>query len=120
MQNMVQLSGRIKLFSNKDGKSVCSVKLSMELLAWSIIIGSCVSPSTQSNDQIDKEHLKLYPYCGKMFGHDQKSTSSRVVNSKESEKYYPWVVLVVRKRRNKIFLEDDKHERCSGTVIAYK
>ena len=93
-------------------------KRNMELLAWSIIIGGCISLSTQSNGKIDAEHLKIYPYCGKMFGHDQKATSSRVVNSKESQKQYPWVVYVSRKRKNK--MDQDDIGVCSGTVIAYK
>ena len=94
------------------------IKINMELLAWTIILGCCISSSTQSNGKIDKKHLELYPYCGKMFWYNHEATTSRVVNSRESPKQYPWVVHVRRTRRNTMNQDEDKE--CLGTVIAYK
>ena len=73
-----------------------------------------------SQEQIDKEHLTMYPYCGRLFGYDEKHAKSRVVNSEDSLEHglYPWVVFVSRTRKNKQNRDDIKV--CSGTVIAYK
>ena len=73
-----------------------------------------------SIEQIDKEHLKLYPYCGRMFGYDSSNTKSRVVNSEDSLEYelYPWVVYVETKYKNK--RKKFEYGMCGGTVIAYK
>ena len=73
-----------------------------------------------SQEQIDKEHLTMYPYCGRLFGYDEKHAKSRVVNSEDSLEHelYPWVVLVLRIHKNKQNKDDTKF--CSGTVIAYK
>ena len=46
--------------------------------------------------KLDDQHLELYPYCGKLFGHAKHDGTSRVVNSKDSEIQYPWVVLVMQ------------------------
>lgn len=71
-------------------------------------------------ENIDNDHFKLYPYCGRLFGWESSDSKSRVVNSKDSLKYglYPWVVYVERKRKNK--LNKDELKFCGGTVIAYK
>ena len=73
-----------------------------------------------SQEQIDKEHLTMYPYCGRLFGYDEKHAKSRVVNSEDSLEHelYPWVVLVLRISKNKQNKDDTKF--CSGTVVAYK
>ena len=44
--------------------------------------------------EFDKEHFEAYPYCGRLFGYEWHDARSRVVNSKESDIQYPWVVLV--------------------------
>ena len=71
-------------------------------------------------ENIDQEHFKLYPYCGRLFGYDSSNAKSRVVNSEDSLEFelYPWVVFLERKYK-------DKHNNglfrpCGGTVIAYK
>ena len=71
-------------------------------------------------EQIDKEHLIMYPYCGRLFGYDEKHAKSRVVNSEDSLEHglYPWVVFVLRTRKNEQNV--DERKTCSGTVIAYK
>ena len=75
-----------------------------------------------SNDQVDEEHLSLYPYCGRLFGYGSNGAKakSRVVNSEDSDEHelYPWVVYVEQKYLHK----NNKHvfSYCSGTVIAYK
>ena len=77
-----------------------------------------MSVSAQSDDKIDERHLELYPYCGKMFGYDMEGTSSRVVNSRESPKQYPWVVYLERVTKSK--MNTDWIGACTGTVIAFK
>ena len=70
--------------------------------------------------ELDKEHLELYPFCGKLFGYEWHDATSRVVNSEESELQYPWVVYLKHS-----FLAKDKSsgnkrkisKKCSGTVI---
>ena len=73
-----------------------------------------------SQEQIDKEHLTMYPYCGRLFGYDEKHAKSRVVNSEDSLEHglYPWVVFVLRTHKNEQNV--DERKICSGTVIAYK
>ena len=75
---------------------------------------------TFSQEQMDKEHLTMYPYCGRLFGYNAKHAKSRVVNSEDSLEHglYPWVVFVSRTRKNKQNRDDIKI--CSGTVISYK
>ena len=75
-----------------------------------------------SNDQVDEEHLNLYPYCGRLFGYRSQGgkAKSRVVNSEDSNEHelYPWVVYLEQRYLHK----GNKHvfSYCSGTVIAYK
>ena len=73
-----------------------------------------------SIEQIDQEHFKLYPYCGRMFGYDSSNAKSRVVNSEDSLEFelYPWVVYVETKYKNK--RKKFEYDMCGGTVIAYK
>ena len=70
---------------------------------------------------LDEEHLELYPYCGKLFGHKKPITKSRIVNSRESETQYPWVVYLksswkVTTRYSLLPV----HGICSGTAIGVK
>ena len=81
-----------------------------------------ITKNVFSNDQVDEEHLSLYPYCGRLFGYGSNGAKakSRVVNSEDSDEHelYPWVVYVEQKYLHK----NNKHvfSYCSGTVIAYK
>ena len=69
-------------------------------------------------EKIDGDHSKLYPYCGRLFGHDSSNAKNRVVNSEDAQETYPWVVFVALKSKNK----HNKYQfgHCGGTVIAYK
>ena len=71
-----------------------------------------------SREKIDEDHSKLYPYCGRLFGHDSSNAKNRVVNSEDAQETYPWVVFVALKSKNK----HNKYQfgHCGGTVIAYK
>ena len=75
--------------------------------------------------KLDQEHLSMYPYCGKLFGHAKHDGESRVVNSKDSEIQYPWVVLVMQEHMG-VFEENGNTEEkmiiatCGGTVIGDK
>lgn len=76
---------------------------------------------TSAIKKYDEEHFKMYPYCGKLFGHGSNNARNRVVNSGDSQIFYPWVVWLVRKYRNKQNQFSSKQLRtCSGTVIGYK
>ena len=73
---------------------------------------SCLAIATI---ELDQKHLSMYPYCGKLFGYEWHDATSRVVNSKNSETQYPWVVLVERTKLN-IFIRYTV-QSCGGTVI---
>ena len=81
-----------------------------------------LTKSAVCNDNVDNEHLNVYPYCGRLFGYRSKNDmpTSRVVNSEDSKEHelYPWVVYLKLKFRDKKYREKDS--MCSGTVIAYK
>ena len=75
--------------------------------------------------ELDQKHQSMYPYCGKLFGYEWHDATSRVINSRDSETQYPWVVLVMRsykalyEKNGKVDeLIEDKY--CSGTVIGDK
>ena len=97
-----------------------------------------VSQLAAATIELDHEHLSMYPYCGKLFGYEWHDATSRIVNSKESEIQYPWVVLVERFYMMVESAEDSDSEEsdnsdadgnteeypedqfCSGTVIGEK
>ena len=73
--------------------------------------------------ELDQKHQSMYPYCGKLFGYEWHDASSRVVNSRESDIQYPWVVLL--RRFSKIISKTNKKGDptiafCGGTVITDK
>ena len=78
-----------------------------------------------STIKLDQDHLSMYPYCGKLFGHEKHDGESRVVNSKDSEIQYPWVVLVMQEHMGVFEKNGNTKEKmiittCSGTVIGDK
>ena len=68
-----------------------------------------------ANTEIDQRHLKLYPFCGRFPNSDDVFASSRVVNSRDSDKTYPWVVGITRRNINKNMQME--MSTCSGSVI---
>ena len=89
------------------------------LRAASIIV--IALPRLDAEDDIDQDHLKLYPYCGKLYGYASDASNdvkSRIVNSRDSQTQYPWVVFVLAVRKRKDF--SWKTSQCSGTVITEK
>ena len=88
------------------------------LRAVCILVIITQSQQSDVENDIDQDHLKLYPYCGKLFGYASNAVKSRVVNSKDSQTQYPWVVLLYIKRRKKDYTWEE--EECSGTVITEK
>ena len=55
-----------------------------------------------ASKEIDPNHLKAYPFCGRMPRYDDSSaTSSRVANSRDSDRRYPWVLYLIRKNLRK-------------------
>ena len=98
-----------------------TIKMSLRLPSGYIITLCSIIHHAFSIEQTDKEHFKLYPYCGRLFGYDSDNAKSRVVNSEDSIEHelYPWVVYVTRKRKNAATLLFESLA-CGGTVIAYK
>ena len=92
--------------------SICSSKFYVKIIVMTI---SIISKELHANGSIDEEHLKMYPYCGKLFGYESKGGSSRITNSRDSQRQYPWVVLVERTKLN-IFIRCTV-QSCGGTVI---
>ena len=101
----------------------------MTILASFILSLHYIIPLAFCNVNLDQEHLSMYPYCGKLFGYEWHDASSRVVNSRESEIQYPWVVLMTRSYKGMSYVGNKPYRRikersmeaaCSGTVIADK
>ena len=90
-------------------------KNKMKLLEGITFVVIYIAQAICAAVELDKEHLDIYPFCGKLFGYEKHDASSRIVNSKESEIQYPWVVYLQHS-----FLTTDAHQVlkvCSGTVI---
>ena len=104
---------------------------------FSLLI-NVISQLASGTIELDREHLSMYPYCGKLFGYEWHDATSRIVNSIKSEIQYPWVVLVERFYMMVESTEDTDSEEydnsdengnteeygeeqfCSGTVIGEK
>ena len=68
------------------------------------------------NDDIDKDHHAMFPYCGSMFqGADR--TKARAINAKDSTDEYRWSAFLLRKntepKSGNIISTG-----CSGTIIS--
>ena len=73
--------------------------------------------------ELDKEHLELYPFCGKLFGYEWHDATSRVVNSEESEIQYPWVVYLKHSILVKDIISGNTRKiskKCSGEQLLEK
>jgi len=92
--------------------SICSSEKFVKIVVMTI---SIINKELHSYSSIDEEHLKMYPYCGKLFGYESKGGSSRITNSRDSQTQYPWVLLVERTKLN-IFIRYTV-QSCGGTVI---
>ena len=94
--------------------------MSLKIIIYSYVNIILLDRAGSSNDILDKEHLKLYPYCGRIFGHESSYSKSRIVNSGDDteNELFPWVVYISHKCRN--ILNDFDFGTCSGTVITYK
>ena len=83
------------------------------LLVFFVIIDN-INITNAHGPAIDKDHLKEYPYCGRMKDTESK-IKSRVVNSKDSEKEYRWVALLIR--TTEAGKAGQTKRRCTGSVI---
>ena len=94
----------------------------MKFVVAFLLFSDYISQAVSLNMELDKEHLKLYPYCGKLFGYERHDARSRVVNSGESKTQYPWVVYVERTSMvvYKGLPESFQDSSCSGTIIGNK
>ena len=84
-------------------------------LVWVALMVHSITHYVIANTEIDQDHLELYPFCGRFPNNDDVSTSSRVVNSRESDKTYPWVVGITRENLNKNM--EMVQSICGGSVI---
>ena len=80
----------------------------------------CLLTTVVANDSIiDEDHLKKYPFCGRM-SIDPRSGAhkSRVVNSGPPKDNYRWALFIRRQNLN----DDDtySYRECSGSVITDK
>ena len=77
-----------------------------------------ISDSVPFNEinMISPEHLKKYPYCGRMY-YPPLKTTARAVNTDPSKKLYRWVVFIERKNYSPDGVDLIKTTQCSGTVI---
>ena len=74
--------------------------------------------STADDSWIDEEHLKLYPYCGKMTTKNPSGATTRVANSEASKESYRWAVRVTKKTlQNTKPIASMFESLCSGTII---
>ena len=91
----------------------------MNILHFIILVTDLSLRPIFAQVKLDDEHLELYPYCGKLFGYQGYDAKSRVVNSKESETQYPWIVFLKSfwKLRTIHGILPAKNRLCSGTVI---
>ena len=91
----------------------------MNILSFIILITDLLLRPIFAEVNLDDQHLELYPYCGKLFGYQGHNAKSRVVNSKESETQYPWVVFLKSfwKLTTIHGILPAKNRLCSGTVI---
>lgn len=63
------------------------------------------------NIEIDKDHLKIVPDCGKL----PSKSSSRISNAQESDQQFPWVVFV--SRTSYALDPNGKNNFCGGAII---
>lgn len=71
------------------------------------------------DSMFDQDHLKKYPYCGRMSpAQPSNAPTARVVNSEPPEYNYRWALFIERKNWN---LEASfSTYSCSGSVITNK
>ena len=69
--------------------------------------------ATLNGPAINEWHKKLFPNCGRLpdAKPSSKIATSRIINGKEANVHYPWVVLVLRYYKGKIL------GSCGGTII---
>ena len=86
------------------------------LLRLVFMVHFLANASVASNE-IDQEHLKAYPFCGRLRKLRKSSaTSSRVTNSRDSDRRYPWVLFIRRTNLRKT-LKDFGKFGCTASVI---
>ena len=71
-----------------------------------------VRGATLNGPAIDESHKKLFPDCGRL--PTSKIAAARIINGKEANAHYPWVVQVFRYYKGK------RQGRCGGTIITIR
>ena len=70
------------------------------------------------NVKIDEDHLKRNPECGTLLERENNpSSSSRISNSEESDRHYPWMIKVERENSAIDVLIDERIIPCGGVII---
>ena len=76
---------------------------------WFVVLFIIVRGATLNGPAIDESHRKLFPNCGRL--PTSKIAASRIINSKEANVHYPWVVQVFW------YYKGEKVGSCGGTII---
>ena len=98
----VEMSTKVRRMSSKK----------TSLLSILYLFNTC----SAINEDIDKEHHDMFPYCGSMFrGADQ--TKARAINAKNSTDEYRWAAFLVRENTQPKS-GDTISTGCSGTIIS--
>ena len=71
-----------------------------------------IQRATSNGPAIDESHEKLFPYCGRL----PKIPASRIMNGKEANVHYPWVVMVLRYYKGRK-VGGKVGGTCGGTII---
>ena len=103
-----------KVLNYKDVRKIARMFVSinpLSLLLISVLFLDHLSTvyNEKNKVEIDKDHLLKNPECGDL----PSSSSSRISNSKEAARHYPWVIFVVRRNKYKKYPEGS----CGGTII---
>ena len=85
------------------------------LLQISVLFYVIYTCNTSEIENIDKEHLEMFPYCGSMY-QERNEPTGRAINADDSKYNYRWSALI---RRFNTGPKDTKPKssRCSGSII---
>ena len=95
----------------------------MALCSWIMMLLSILVSwgihGTIDITNIDEDHIRQYPHCGTI----AKTPSGRMVNTKEAETHYPWVIRIERlnERKPQPNQEPIFHSsQCMGTILTQR
>ena len=80
-----------------------------------VLLASLIARGTHCNPKIDEGHIRQYADCGTI----ANTPLGRMVNTKEAETHYPWVIRIERYNQRKPPKPPDIFQRseCVGAII---